>query len=162
MEDLKIKLRKVLIVLLVVWMIVVFGLSNQNGEQSGGLSRKVANFFARGDTVQAERLEPIIRKVAHMTEYATGGMIFYGILLTYPKSSRRKKVILSLAFVILYASTDEIHQLFISERSGSVKDVFIDTFGGVLGIFAMFIIETAIFTIDKRVKEDLANPKIEN
>ncbi len=162
MENLKLGLRKVLIVLLVIWMIVVFMLSHQNGEESGGLSRKVANIFARGDTVQAERLEPMIRKVAHMTEYAAGGMIFYGILLTYPKSSRRKKVILSLAFVIFYASTDETHQLFIDARSGSIKDVFIDTFGGILGICAMFIIETAIFTIDKRVKEDLANPKIEN
>ena len=141
-------------------MVVVFGLSNQNGEESGGLSRKVANFFAKGDTVQAERLEPMIRKVAHMTEYAAGGMIFYGILLTYPNSSRRKKVIMSLAFVIFYASTDEIHQLFINARNGSVVDVCIDTFGGILGICAMFIIETAIFTIDKRVQEDLKNPKL--
>lgn len=160
MEKLKEGLRKFLIGLLVVWMIVVFGLSNQTGEESGGLSRKVANFFARGDTVQAERLEPMIRKVAHMTEYAAGGMIFYGILLTYPKSSRRKKVIMSLAFVIFYASTDEIHQLFINARSGSFVDVCIDTFGGILGICAMFIIETAIFTIDKRIKDDLEKPKL--
>ncbi len=160
MEKLKEGLRKFLIGLLVVWMVVVFGLSNQNGEESGGLSRKVANFFAKGDTVQAERLEPMIRKVAHMTEYAAGGMIFYGILLTYPNSSRRKKVIMSLAFVIFYASTDEIHQLFINARNGSVVDVCIDTFGGILGICAMFIIETAIFTIDKRVQEDLKNPKL--
>ena len=143
MEKLKEGLRKFLIGLLVVWMVVVFGLSNQNGEESGGLSRKVANFFAKGDTVQAERLEPMIRKVAHMTEYAAGGMIFYGIL-----------------FVIFYASTDEIHQLFINARNGSVVDVCIDTFGGILGICAMFIIETAIFTIDKRVQEDLKNPKL--
>lgn len=160
MEKLKEELRKFLIGLLVVWMVVVFMLSHQTGEESGGLSRKVANFFAKGDTVQAERLEPMIRKVAHMTEYATGGMIFYGILLTYPNNSRRKKVIMSLAFVIFYASTDEIHQLFINARSGSVVDVCIDTFGGILGICAMFIIETAIFTIDKRVKEDLENPKL--
>ena len=160
MEKLKEGLRKFLIGLLVVWMVVVFGLSNQNGEESGGLSRKVANFFSKGDTVQAERLEPMIRKVAHMTEYAAGGMIFYGILLTYPNSSRRKKVIMSLAFVIFYASTDEIHQLFINARNGSVVDVCIDTFGGILGICAMFIIETAIFTIDKRVQEDLKNPKL--
>lgn len=160
MEKLKEELRKFLIGLLVVWMVVVFMLSHQNGEESGGLSRKVANFFAKGDTVQAERLEPMIRKVAHMTEYAAGGMIFYGILLTYPNSSRRKKVIMSLAFIIFYASTDEIHQLFINARSGNVVDVCIDTFGGILGICAMFIIETAIFTIDKRVKEDLENPKL--
>ena len=95
-----------------------------------------------------------------MTEYAAGGMIFYGILLTYPNNSRRKKVIMSLAFIIFYASTDEIHQLFIDARSGSVVDVCIDTFGGILGICAMFVIETAIFTMDKRVKEDLANPKL--
>ena len=134
MEKLKEGLRKFLIGLLVVWMVVVFGLSNQNGEESGGLSRKVANFFAKGDTVQAERLEPMIRKVAHMTEYAAGGMIFYGILLTYPNSSRRKKVIMSLAFVIFYASTDEIHQLFVIGRSGEIRDVILDSCGSFIGI----------------------------
>ena len=81
MNKIRIMIRRILIVLLVIWMIAVFCLSNQNGSDSGNLSRTIANFFAHGDTVKAEVLEPLIRKVAHMTEYAVGAMIFYGITI---------------------------------------------------------------------------------
>jgi len=161
MEKLRLVLRKILIVILVIWMIVVFGLSNQTGEDSGGLSRKVANFFARNDTVQAEKIEPMIRKIAHMTEYAVGGMLFYGIMLTYPENSRKKRIIASLVFVILYACSDELHQTFVNARNGSFLDVCIDTFGGSLGILGMFIIECSIIAMDNKVKEDMQNIKID-
>lgn len=161
MDKIRIGLRRILIVLLIIWMIVVFMLSNQTGEASGGLSRKVANFLSGGDTVQAERVEPMIRKVAHMTEYAVGGMIFYGITLTYPNNSRKKRIILSLAFAFLYASTDELHQTFIDNRSGNFIDVCIDTIGAVIGIIGMIVIEVSIMAIDNKVKEDMKNIKID-
>lgn len=160
MDKVRIIIRRILIILLVIWMVLVFGLSNQNGEESGNLSRMVANFLAGGDTVKAETLEPIVRKVAHMTEYAIGGMLFYGITLTYPEGTRKKKIILSFAFVILYAASDELHQLYISDRSGNIKDVFIDTCGGALGIFAVYILEATIAAMDRKVQEDLKNPKL--
>jgi VanZ family protein len=40
----------------------------------------------------------------------------------------------SILFSMLYASTDEFHQLFVEGRSGSVRDVMIDTLGATLGI----------------------------
>ena len=39
----------------------------------------------------------------------------------------------SVCIVILYASTDELHQLFVPGRSGQVKDVLIDGCGAVIG-----------------------------
>lgn len=74
--------RRILIVLLIIWMVGVFFLSNQNGEDSGALSHKVALMICFGNEESAENVEPAIRKVAHMTEYAVGAMIFYGILVT--------------------------------------------------------------------------------
>ena len=157
MDKIRLVVRKILIVLLVLWMIVVFGLSNQNGSESGSLSRKIATFFANGNTATAEKLEPVIRKVAHMSEYGVGAMIFYGITMTYEGMSRKKRIILSFAFIILYAASDEFHQTFIDDRSGNVTDVIIDTCGGAIGILAMFIIEKAIITIDNNVKESVKN-----
>lgn len=159
MDKIRIVVRKILIVLLVLWMIVVFCLSNQNGSESSNLSRKIANLFANGDTVKAEKIEPVVRKAAHMSEYAVGGMIFYGITMTYVDMSRKKRMIMSFAFIIIYASSDEIHQLFIDQRSGNVKDVIIDTFGAALGILAMFVVEKAMITIDNKVQENLKNQK---
>ena len=37
---------------------------------------------------------------------------------------------------MIYASTDEIHQLFVGGRSGRFTDVLIDTAGGFIGIMA--------------------------
>ncbi len=39
----------------------------------------------------------------------------------------------SVLFCFFYACSDEIHQLFVSARSGRVLDVFIDTCGACLG-----------------------------
>ena len=157
MDEVRITIRRILLILLVIWMIAVFMLSHQTGEASGNLSRMVANFLTGGDTVKAEHLEPIVRKVAHMTEYAIGGMLFFGITLTFPNNSLRKNIILSLLFIILYAISDELHQTFINNRSGNVKDVFIDTCGGALGILAVFFIQLSILAMDKRIQDDLKN-----
>ena len=43
--------------------------------------------------------------------------------------------------MVLYASTDEIHQLFVPGRSGMVRDVFIDSIGGIIGVGITFIYE---------------------
>lgn len=160
MEKVKLKVRKVLIVLLVFWMIVVFCLSHQSGNSSSNLSIKTANFFADGNTQVAENIEPVVRKVAHMLEYAIGSMLCYGLLLTYPKYSRKARIIIALAFIILYATTDEFHQSFINNRNGTPWDVLIDTFGGAVGIGAVYIIEVAICIMDNKIKEELQNPKL--
>ncbi len=42
--------------------------------------------------------------------------------------------ILSLVFCILYAISDEVHQLFVPGRGAQVSDVLIDSLGAFLGI----------------------------
>lgn len=43
-------------------------------------------------------------------------------------------MLISTLFCIIYALSDEIHQLFVFGRSGELKDVLIDTIGSFLGI----------------------------
>ena len=45
-----------------------------------------------------------------------------------------KAFIFSLMFCILYAISDELHQLFVPGRGAQVKDVLIDSFGSFVGI----------------------------
>jgi len=42
-----------------------------------------------------------------------------------------KDIIYSLLIVSLYAASDEIHQMFVLERSGEIRDVIIDVCGGI-------------------------------
>lgn len=157
MEKIRLIVRKILIILLVIWMALVFLLSHQNGNSSSSLSRGVANFFANGDTVEAEVIEPVIRKTAHMVEYAIGGMLAYGVLITYPNKTNKSRIIIALTFIILYAISDEVHQSFINSRNGSIGDVLIDTLGGAIGIGAICVIQNAIMTMENKIKEDLKN-----
>ena len=119
------KLRKICIVLIAIWMIVVFIFSHQTGEGSSGLSSKIAEFLFKNEQV-AEKMEIFIRKGAHMAEYAVGAILFYSYCLTYPKMAIKKRIIFAEMCTVLYAITDEFHQLFIPGRNGSIIDVLID------------------------------------
>ena len=127
MENKKVleNIRKVCIVLIIVWMVVVFIVSHQTGEGSSGLSSKIANMLFNNEQI-AEKMEVFIRKGAHMAEYAVGAMLFYGYCLTYPNMQPKKRIIFAEMCTVLYAITDEVHQLFIPGRNGSIFDVLID------------------------------------
>ena len=64
----KIILRIFLIILILLWMWLVFGLSSDNAEESSSLSLKIAKLFTK-DKSALKILEPFIRKLAHLTEY---------------------------------------------------------------------------------------------
>jgi VanZ family protein len=78
----------------------------------------------------------ISRKAAHVTEYALLLALWWRALATRMGNGRA----LALAFLIslLYAVTDEVHQTFVSGRSGRPLDVGIDM-AGALGAAALIV-----------------------
>lgn len=130
--------RLILLVLIIIWAILIFGLSGQNGTESSGLSRKIVEIFTKNQEI-VDMVEPYIRKVAHFSEYGLGGILFTLLFSTYNWKDR-KIILISIIFGIWYASMDEIHQLLVDGRNGSIVDVYIDTLGfstGVCGIMAI-------------------------
>jgi VanZ family protein len=67
----------------------------------------------------------ILRKGAHVTEYAILGFLLVRAL------GREAP---ALAFGVVYAASDELHQAFVRGRHASPVDVAIDTVGVLLGI----------------------------
>jgi len=67
----------------------------------------------------------VLRKGAHITEYAVLGALLYRALA-------REAV--ALAAGIAYAATDELHQHFVQGRHASPVDVAIDAVGVALGM----------------------------
>jgi len=132
------KARKVLLVLIVLWMITVFLLSNQNGEGSGSLSLTIAKWLFHSDTA-AQNMQWLVRKGAHMIEFGYGAMLIYGYCLTYPNMSSKKKIGFAFLATILYAATDEIHQSFVDQRAGMITDVLIDAIGAAFGIGVVWL-----------------------
>jgi VanZ family protein len=69
--------------------------------------------------------DTILRKGAHLTEYAVLGALLYRALGREP---------LALAVGLAYAATDELHQHFVHGRHASPVDVAIDAVGVAAGM----------------------------
>jgi len=47
------------------------------------------------------------------------------------KGKYKKLIVLALILTILYAISDEFHQLFVPNRAASLNDIFLDSFGAL-------------------------------
>lgn len=133
-------------IVLILWMSLIFFFSNQSSVDSDGVSNglmsKMINFteniinyeFSEQeiDNIYKYGIVPL-RKSAHLFIYFILGILCFNFINCFDLE-KRKKFIISLLICILYACSDEIHQLFIIGRSGEIKDVFIDSIGSILGI----------------------------
>lgn len=72
-------LRIIILALIVIWMAVIFKLSNQNGDESSNLSRDVASKIVSEDE-KVDIVEPYIRKIAHLSEYAVRWSIIFSVI----------------------------------------------------------------------------------
>jgi len=142
--------RITMLILLGLTFISIFNFSNQDGQTSGGISRKVArkivdvfpytkNLSEKTKNKIVEKTQPIIRKGAHLSIYTLVGIFIMSFISTY-KIHLKYKFLISILVGLVYASSDEIHQSFIPGRTASIIDVGIDTAGVFLGIILVLII----------------------
>ena len=79
-----------------------------------------------------------VRKCAHLTEYAVLAILFWRALSRPERDEFRnwrwRQAAKALMLVVLYAASDEFHQLFVPSREASIRDVFIDSTGAALGL----------------------------
>lgn len=107
-------------------------MSSFNASDSSSQSGFIVNFLNNILKIEnVDILSFIIRKLAHITEYFILGLLTINCLKDY---KIKNIFIVSMLFCILYSCTDEFHQLFVSGRSGSIKDVMIDSIGIIFGI----------------------------
>ncbi len=164
-EILKHIIRYILMIIVIILCAEIFGFSNDTGKVSSGKSRYVARFLLNfskeyremseeAKELSVDKLEPIIRKVAHFCIYGLLGSLTFGIALTFKNWSVKKRILIPLIYCFLYASSDEIHQLFVSERSGKIADVLLDTSGAILGIVVTLLLSNIILAIYNKFKKE--------
>ena len=109
-----------------------------------------------------------VRKTAHFLEYAALGALMLNMLMQIsrlreiglstdarsgsgkasdspPRSLRdpaykRSLVILAWLLTTFYASTDEVHQMFVAGRAGMVTDVLLDSTGALTGVLLCWLL----------------------
>lgn len=96
---------------MVAWAGLIFGLSSIPGLSSG-----------------LGTWDEVLRKGAHLTEYAILGLLLMRAL---------GRELPALLVGVAYAASDELHQHFVAGRHGSPVDVAIDTAGLAIGILAL-------------------------
>lgn len=152
---------KVLIILAIIWMGVIFMFSAQVSDESKSSSNKVTSAVVntvisiKKENISEEKRQKIIedktfivRKSAHFTEYFILGLILILYLQTKEKLAT-KYIILAIIFCVLYATSDEIHQLFVDGRSCKIMDILIDTCGSSLAILGF----TSIYKLTTNLKK---------
>lgn len=121
----------------ILWMIFIFIMSHTNGDSSSNQSGFFVEIILKVINIDHNTLTFLIRKAAHMSEYA---LLLFFIYYGLKKSTTYKyTLLLSLLVTFLYACSDEFHQLFIPGRSGQLKDVLIDTIGGLFMLLVIYL-----------------------
>ncbi|MBP2075844.1 VanZ family protein [Oceanobacillus polygoni] len=134
----------------ILWMGLIFYLSHQPAAASSELSSGVTEIVLRiiekvvpNEDLDVSSIHHLIRKNAHFFIYFFLGMLVLHALRT-SKDTRYQTIGLALLFCVLYAISDEIHQLFIPGRGAQVKDVLIDSAGAGVGIVGYLVLSRLI------------------
>lgn len=98
------------------------------------LAELIASWRTGPDGYTVQQLYHIVgtiaRKLAHFLEYAFLGLLLRLLAMSYGWNEYRLPVIAG----VLYAVSDEIHQLFVPGRTGLITDVLIDAAGVCCGV----------------------------
>ena len=134
--------------LMILWMVLIFYFSAQaapqSSEQSMGIvkiiksfAEKVATSAKNLDISFWENVERSLRKLAHGFIYFVLGILALNFMIN---CNVKRKKLMSLGICLVYAISDEVHQLFVPGRSGQISDVFVDFTGSILGVLLFAIL----------------------
>ncbi len=166
------KLYKILFSLLLITLLVaaIFFFSEQSGTDSHSTSTKIcekiadvwADTFWTDNThfskqLLAEMLDGPIRKLAHLLIYTALGC--GACIVAYVLSEKKIRfyhIVLCILTVILVALFDEYNQYYSGGRGASLDDVKLDTIGGCIGIYFVFIIRDLVNHILNALRREKA------
>jgi VanZ family protein len=131
-------------------MAFVFYLSHQPATESNELSTGITEVIiqtvekvAPNVDFDIRSLNHIIRKNAHFFVYLVLGLLVINAL-RIRKVRGYRSIVLAIGICVLYAITDEIHQIFIPGRSGEIRDVVIDSAGTIVGIIVYVFVDRIV------------------
>jgi VanZ family protein len=149
-----------------IWMAVIFSASadSKSEEHSSRYFEPLLRWlFPRMSPEHIGLIHYDFRKFCHLAEYAVLALLLWrairqadGKKQDLPAAPRRStggwrwaEAGLALSIVFLYGASDELHQVFIPNRTAQISDVLIDTGGGAAGLLALWF----VFNWRKRLKK---------
>lgn len=146
-------MRKILIILCILWMGFIAYNTSQTGESSNNTSISITegiinktqsvinnnvnnsdnSTIIKNDNASIKKFNKYIRKFAHGFEFLVLALLIFLTSKSFNIKSR-EVIIYTLFIVLLYAVIDEYRQLYIPGRNSSVRDIVIDFIGGIVGV----------------------------
>lgn len=126
-------------------MLVIFIMSAKESTESSEASGNIIEFFAKifnknfsemtsqQQVGYVDSFQFLVRKTAHFIVYTLLGFAMSVGMLTYKNLNLFIRILIALFVSIIYAATDELHQLFVPGRSCELRDWLIDSSGAFLG-----------------------------
>lgn len=128
-------------------MALIFFFSSQSGAKSQQLSDTLLKYIKTIieilPDISGKGVSHDIRKYAHVLEFMALGVsstLFFHELMTKRRENSISVLLISILFCVLYACSDELHQLYVPGRSARFVDVFFDSAGAAVGSAASCLI----------------------
>ena len=121
-------------IIVIALLVLIFCLSNENGEDSTETSSwftALINFI-----LPFPVSESTVRTLAHFSEFACLSFFMNNLFVAY-KDKLTPIIACTLSF--LYAVSDEIHQIFVPGRACQFIDMMVDL-GGILSGFIVYAV----------------------
>lgn len=110
-------------------------------------------YFSSRERIQVSDVYPInfiFFKTLHVLEYALLFLFSYrAVRISFRQRAEVFWVIQAYMITLVYAITDELHQVFVPTREGRLRDVIIDAIGGLI---AWYLIQYILPKGPKRLK----------
>ena len=145
-------------ILVLIWMITIFYLSSMDSDQSNTKSKETINVVVENtidvtnnigitnEPTTKDNINSIVnvlnkplRKCMHATVYFVLVILVINAFNQMHLLTRVNTYLYSIIICFIYACTDEIHQLYVVDRTGQFIDVLIDTIGALLGCLVFYI-----------------------
>lgn len=140
-------------VILVMGLIFYFSAqpAQQSNKTSNKISKKIVKVITKNKKITPKKKADLtkktnerIRKIAHFSLFLLLGVsVLLSALVTFIKKGKhyiQKTALFSLLFCILYAISDEIHQVYVPGRTFQISDILTDSFGSLAGMLTVLAI----------------------
>ena len=161
----KLKIIRILLALILLAdLIFIFSNSAQNSTASADTSKGVTEAVApviisKYEEMNEEEklaaivsLDGVIRETAHLLQFTPIGFCLYLLLVTYEdkKKLHKYKIPITFGFGLLYAISDEVHQLFSPGRAFELFDILMDVSGVAVGCLGAILLTLIIKAVQKQ------------
>lgn len=137
-------------ILIILWLGIMFYLSHQSADKSSEVTVDFASQVVEtvGETVGSEEVSSPaaeehwdivsdifnpLRKFVHFFQFFVLGLLFIGFVKEF-KLPIKEIIIISLMACFICAVGDEIHQMFVPGRAGTLIDILLDFASSTLAI----------------------------